>query len=56
LIEAEGKDAQPGRGVEKKKDGRPPCDIVVLLNIVLYGVMEFCPQPKGSSFLKRRVT
>jgi hypothetical protein len=40
LIEAEGKDTRPGRGAEKKKDGRPPCDIAVLLNIVLYGAME----------------
>jgi hypothetical protein len=40
LIEAERKDTQPGRGDEKKKDGRPSCDIVVLLSIVLYGAME----------------
>jgi transposase len=26
--------------VEKKKDGQPPCDIVVVLSIVLYGAME----------------
>jgi hypothetical protein len=36
--EGEGKDTQPGRGAEKKKDGRPPCDIVVLLSIILYGL------------------
>jgi transposase len=40
LIEAEGKDAQPDRRAEKKKDGRPPCDIAVLLSIVLCGAME----------------
>ncbi|MDR2343899.1 MAG: transposase, partial [Spirochaetaceae bacterium] len=40
MIEAEGKDTHPGRRAEKKKDGRPPCDIVVLLSIVLYGAME----------------
>jgi hypothetical protein len=29
LIEAERKDTRPDRRVEKKKDGRPPCDIAV---------------------------
>jgi hypothetical protein len=38
--EAERKDTQPGRRAEKKKDGRPPRDIAVLLSIVLYGAME----------------
>jgi hypothetical protein len=33
-------DARQDRRDEKKKDGRPPCDIVVLLSIVLYGAME----------------
>jgi hypothetical protein len=50
LIEAEGKDTQPGRRVEKKKDGWPPCDIVVLFSIVLYGAMSIsipaAPWPK----------
>jgi hypothetical protein len=40
LDEGEGKDTQPDRRDEKKKDGRPPRDIVVLLSIVLYGAME----------------
>jgi hypothetical protein len=40
LIEAERKDTRPDRRAEKKKDGRAPCDIVVLLSIVLYGAME----------------
>jgi hypothetical protein len=35
--EAERKDTQPDRGAEKKKDERPPCDILVLLDILLYG-------------------
>jgi transposase len=38
--EAEGRDPHPGGRVEKKKDGRPPCDIVILLSIVLYGAMQ----------------
>jgi hypothetical protein len=38
--EAERADTLPGRRTEKKKDGRPPCDIVVLFSIVLYGAME----------------
>jgi transposase len=38
--EVEGRDPHPGGRSEKKKDGRPPCDIVVLLSIVLYGAMQ----------------
>jgi hypothetical protein len=38
--EGEGKDTRPDRRVEKKKDGRPPRAIAVLLSIVLYGAME----------------
>jgi hypothetical protein len=37
---AERKDTRQGRRTEKKKDGRSPCDIAVLLGIVLYGAME----------------
>jgi transposase len=40
LIEAKGKDTQAGRRAEKKKAGRPSCDILILLSIVLYGAME----------------
>ena len=35
--EAEAPAPQPGREREKKKDGRPPCDILVLLAVVRAG-------------------
>jgi transposase len=38
--EAEHPDMQPNRSTEKKKEGRPPCDIMVLLRIILYGYMQ----------------
>jgi transposase len=33
-------DTRPDRGAEKKKDGRPPCDILALLAVILYGYRE----------------
>jgi transposase len=38
--EGEGKDTRQDLRAEKKKDGRPPCDIEAVLSIVLYGAME----------------
>jgi transposase len=38
--EGEGTNARPDRRAEKKKAGRPPCDILVLLAVTLYGYME----------------
>jgi transposase len=38
--EAEAAVPPPDRKREKKKDGRPPCDILVLLAVILYGYME----------------
>ena len=38
--EAETAAPQPCREREKKKDGRPPWDMRVVLSIVLYGAME----------------
>jgi hypothetical protein len=35
--ETEAEDTHPGRGAEKKKDGRPACDILTLLAVTLYG-------------------
>ena len=40
LDEAERGNAHAGGSADKKKDGRPHCDIGVLLAIVLYGYME----------------
>jgi transposase len=45
--EAEGADRQPDRDTGKKKDGRPPCDILVLLGIILYGYMEGIYSTRG---------
>jgi transposase len=38
--EAEGTDTRPIGQAGKKKDGRPPCDILTLLAVILYGYME----------------
>jgi transposase len=39
-VGGEGADTQPGGGPKKKKEGRPPCDILVLLRVVIYGYMQ----------------
>jgi transposase len=45
--ETEGTDIRPGREAEKKKDGRPPCDILVLLAVTVYGNMEGIYSTRG---------
>jgi transposase len=51
---AEGTDRQPGRGREKKKDGRPPCDILAVLRIILYAYMEGIYSSRGMAKACRR--
>jgi hypothetical protein len=45
--EAKGTATQPDQGTKKKKEGRPPCDIMVLLRIILYGYMQGIYSTRG---------